>query len=121
MDEQLYKEIILDVYRNPLHKGSLDRFDVEKKGFNPLCGDDMYVQIAFDGEKIKEIAWFGSGCAISQAAASVVADDVIGKSVDTVFAMSEKDVYELLGFEVSYTRTKCAMLALTTIQSALKK
>lgn len=121
MDEQLYKDIILDIYRNPMHKGSLEIFDAEEKGYNPLCGDDMHVQIAFDGEGIKDIAWFGSGCAISQAAASVVTDDIVGKTKQEVLMMNEKNVHELLGFDVSYTRAKCAMLALATIQTALKK
>ncbi len=121
MDEQLYKETILELYRHPMYKGSLDEFDVEEKGYNPLCGDDMHVQLKLNGDKITEIAWFGAGCAISQSAASLVAEGIDGKTKTEVLAMDEKSIYELFGFEITYTRIKCAMLALTTIQDALKK
>lgn len=119
MQEELYKQFILDLYRNPLNKKVLDDFDIEKRGLNPLCGDDITVRVKFDNEKIKEIGWQGDGCAISQAAMSLLSDEMIGKNKEEIEKITDQDIYELLGIEISYTRKKCATLGLDTIKKSL--
>ena len=121
MQKELYKQFILDLYRNPLNKKELEDFDMEERGLNPLCGDDITVRIKFDNDKIKEIGWQGDGCAISQAAVSLLSDELVGKSSGEVEKMTEQDIYELLGIEISYTRKKCANLGLDTIKKSLSQ
>lgn len=122
MQEELYKQFILDLYRNPLNKKELENFDLEERGLNPLCGDDITVRIKLDNNnKIKEIGWQGDGCAISQAAVSLLTDEMVGKSRVEIENMAKKDIYNLLGIEISYTRKKCANLGLSTIKKAINK
>lgn len=119
-DDNLYKEFILDLYRNPLNKKKLEDFDVEHKELNPLCGDEISIQIKFDKDKVVDIGHQGDGCAISQAVVSLLTDEVKGKTKKQILRLTEKDIYDLLGIEeVIYTRKKCALLGLKTIQKAI--
>ncbi len=121
LQDNLYKEIILELNRHPLNKKVLSDFDVEVHEVNPVCGDDMTVQMKFDDDgHVIDIGFQGVGCAISQAAASVVTDEVKGKDGTSIDKMSLKDVTELLGTDIIPTRVQCALLALKTIQKALK-
>lgn len=118
----MYKEIILELNRNPLNKQKLEDFDVHSRELNPLCGDDISVWIKFDEKNVVDnIGFEGHGCAISQAAMSLLTDAIKGKSREELMKMSASDIYELLGFEVVYTRQKCALLGLQAVQHALKK
>lgn len=115
--DTLYKEIILELNRHPLNKKVLADFDVEAHEVNPVCGDDMTVQIKFDAEgNVHDIGFQGVGCAISQAAASVVTDEVKSKNKALIAQMGIEEVTELLGTEIIPTRVQCALLALKTIQ-----
>lgn len=115
-NDNLYKEFILELYRHPRNKKVLADFDVQGKGYNAGCGDQYEVYLKFDDSKIADIGHTGDGCAISQAALSLITDEVKGKTKEEVLKMTEADVLTMLGIDISYTRKKCALLGLQTIQ-----
>ena len=119
MDDQLYREYILEHYKRPHNWGELEHPDLEAEDLNPLCGDQLKVQMAVDGDgRIAEIAFSGHGCAISQAAASMISDEVKGMQVQDLLRLDREAILELLGIDISATRMKCAMLALKVLKSA---
>ena len=118
--DSLYKEFILDLYRNPLNQDIPNDHDIEIRGHNPSCGDDFTLYIKLSDGNIDSIAFRGEGCAISTAAFSLITDEVKGKSKDEVHAISEPQMIGLLGIRISHTRSKCAHLGLRTIQQAMK-
>ena len=119
--DQMYREVILDHYKNPRGHGVLEGADAEAEGQNPLCGDEVAIYVAFaeDGETIDEVKFSGRGCAISQASASLLTDEIKGKDVQDAESLTPDNVLELLGIEVSPARLKCALLSLDTLQHAL--
>jgi nitrogen fixation NifU-like protein len=119
IDEQLYREYILEHYKRPHNWGELEHADLEAQDLNPLCGDELKVQLAIDHDgAITDIAFSGHGCAISQAAASMISDEVKGMQVEDLLALDREAILELLGIDISATRMKCAMLALKVLKSA---
>ena len=119
MDDELYREYILEHYKRPHNWGSLDSPDLEAHDLNPLCGDELTVQLALDDEqRIAEIRFNGHGCAISQASASMISDEVIGMPVGDLMKLDRSSVLELLGIDISATRMKCAMLSLKVLKAA---
>ncbi|HET9074138.1 MAG TPA: SUF system NifU family Fe-S cluster assembly protein [Solirubrobacteraceae bacterium] len=119
MDDQLYREYILEHYKRPHHHGTLERFDMEAHDLNPLCGDEITFQLALgeDG-RVADVAFDGHGCAISQASASMLSDELIGKTPDELMALDRETILELLGIDISATRMKCAMLSLKVVKAA---
>ncbi|MEJ7656348.1 MAG: iron-sulfur cluster assembly scaffold protein [Thermoleophilaceae bacterium] len=118
MDE-LYRDYILDHYKNPRNFGELETHDLEWHDHNPLCGDELGVHLIVDEEgRIAELRFHGQGCAISQAAASISSEELIGMRVDEIPELSADWVLDQLGIPVSPTRRKCALLSLKVMRGA---
>ncbi len=119
--DQLYREVILDHYKNPRGHGVMEDADVEAEGQNPLCGDEVQIQLAFDGDTISDVKFAGRGCAISQAATSMLTEMVKGRKAGEVAAMPKEELLEEIGIPLTPVRLKCAILGLTTLKLALHK
>ena len=113
----IYREIILDYYRNPRNYGKIDSPDITIKDSNPLCGDEIEINVKFDGDKIKDVKFTGKGCAISQASASMLTEMIMGKSLEDVKRVGKEDILESLGLpNLGPARIKCALLSLKTLK-----
>ncbi|HEV2773338.1 MAG TPA: iron-sulfur cluster assembly scaffold protein [Thermoleophilaceae bacterium] len=118
MDE-LYRDYILDHYKNPRNFGELEPHDLEFHDHNPLCGDELGVHLIVDSDgRITELRFHGQGCAISQAAASITSEELIGMPVAEVPGLSADWVLDQLGIDISPTRRKCALLSLKVMRGA---
>jgi nitrogen fixation protein NifU and related proteins len=121
--ENLYREVILDHYKNPRGHGVIEHADAEAEGQNPLCGDDVSIYVAFgeDGETIDEVKFSGRGCAISQAATSMLMEMTKGRTAEQVASLDKDELLAEIGVPLTPVRLKCAMLGLTTLKVALHK
>ncbi|HXZ90523.1 MAG TPA: SUF system NifU family Fe-S cluster assembly protein [Candidatus Dormibacteraeota bacterium] len=119
MSSDIYKDIILDYYRNPRNFGDLQEPDVRAKDSNPLCGDIIEMQLKIGDGKIEDIRFKGKGCAISQASASMLTELVKGKTLAEVKAMGKPDILQMLGIDPGATRIKCALLGLKVLKLAV--
>ncbi|HLE98918.1 MAG TPA: SUF system NifU family Fe-S cluster assembly protein [Gaiellaceae bacterium] len=120
--EQLYRELILDHYKNPRNHGLLDPADARAEGQNPLCGDEVSVSVRLgEGGVIDEVGFEGRGCAISQAATSMLTDLVKGRTAEDVAAMPKEELLDELGIPLTPVRLKCAILGLGVLKLALHK
>jgi nitrogen fixation NifU-like protein len=120
MMDDLYRELIIDRYKNPLFRGTLDPHDISFEDDNPLCGDHIRIDLRVNGEgRVYEVAFDGHGCAISQASADLLAESIIGKSLDEVKKLTKQDLLELLGIELGPVRLKCALLSLKVLKAGV--
>ena len=118
--DDLYRDYILEHYRRPHNFGQLEGATASQEGANPLCGDRITMQLRVRGGVIDGVGFTGRGCAISQASASLLTDEIKGKDVGAANAMTSGGVLELLGIEISPARMKCALLSLETMHGALE-
>jgi nitrogen fixation NifU-like protein len=117
--DSIYREIILDHYQNPRNRGTLDPNDFTYEDNNPLCGDEIRIDVRVKDDNVDEVAFSGQGCAISQASASILMELVEGKSVDEVKKIDKEELLEELGIELSPARLKCALLSLKVLKAGL--
>jgi nitrogen fixation protein NifU and related proteins len=121
--ESLYREVILDHYKNPRGHGVIEDADAEAEGQNPLCGDEVSIYVAFgeDGQTIDDVKFSGRGCAISQAATSMLMEMTKGRTAQQVASLDKEELLAEIGVPLTPVRLKCAMLGLTTLKVALHK
>ena len=117
--DDLYRDEILEHYRRPHNFGTLPEPDAAYEGTNPLCGDRITMMLAIDDDRVSDVAFTGRGCAISQASASLLTDQIRGRSLASLAHLEGRDVLDLLGIEISPARLKCALLSLDTLHHAL--
>ena len=123
MAEDLYREVILDHYKNPRGHGVIENADAEAEGMNPLCGDEVsiYVEFADDGETIDDVKFSGRGCAISQASTSMLMEMVKGRKAQEIAELPKEALLEEIGIPLTPIRLKCALLGLGVLKVALHR
>ena len=117
--EEMYREEIMDHYQNPRNFGHMTGADISYHDYNPVCGDDVTVQLKMENSTVKEAMFIGKGCAISQAAASMLTEEIAGKSVRDIVSMKSDDMLRLLNINPGPVRIKCALLALRAVQKGI--
>jgi len=116
--DSLYQEVILDHYRNPRNKGRLDPTDISYEDDNPLCGDRIHLDLRLDEDgRVAEVAWDGHGCAISMASASMLSEEIQGKTLEDLRQLGKDDILEMLGIELGRVRLQCALLSLKVLKA----
>ena len=121
--DQMYREVILDHYKNPRGHGLIDGADAQAEGENPLCGDEVTISVRFgaDGETIEDVGFEGRGCAISQAATSMLTELVKGRTADEVAVLPKEELLDEIGIPLTPIRLKCAILGLGVLKVALHR
>ncbi len=116
--DDFYRDYILDHYRNPRNFGHLADYDANAEDVNPLCGDEIRMELKVDDGVVSDVRFSGKGCAISQASASMLTDSIKGMKLEDVARRDKESVLENVGIGISPTRMKCAMLGLRVLKSA---
>ena len=119
--EGMYRENIIDHYKHPHNHGTIKNPDIKFTENNPLCGDVVTVTLKLTDRKVDDIKFLGHGCAISQAATSMLTDEIKGKTLEQAKKTNREDVVNMLGIEIGIVRTKCAVLGLIAIKEGIKK
>jgi nitrogen fixation NifU-like protein len=115
--EDLYREVILDHYQNPRNYGTLEPADISYEEDNPVCGDHIRLDLRLQDGRVKDVRFSGHGCAISQASASMLTEEIQGKTLDELKAFSKDDLLGLLGIPLGPVRIKCALLSLKVLKA----
>jgi nitrogen fixation NifU-like protein len=123
MADDMYREVILDHYKNPRGHGVIEDADAQAEGLNPLCGDEVTIYVHFDedGQTIDEVKFSGRGCAISQASTSMLMEIVKGRKADEIAALPKEELLEEIGIPLTPIRLKCALLGLGVLKVALHR
>ncbi len=117
--DQLYRELILDHYQHPHNHGTIEGADISYEDSNPLCGDKVRIDIKVRDGIVEDVKFSGRGCAISQASASMLTDEIKGKSLEEIKQLDKQTVFDLIGIPLSPTRVKCALLPLKAIKGGI--
>jgi len=117
--DDLYREYIVDHYRNPRNFGKLDNPDISYAEDNPVCGDHIQIDLMVDDGQITDVRFSGHGCAISQASASMLTEELVGMSLEDAKQISKEDILEMLGIQLGPVRVKCALLSLKVLKAGL--
>lgn len=118
--DDLYRELIIDRYKNPLYRGELNPHDISFEDENPLCGDHIRIDLRVDESgRIQEALFSGHGCAISQASADLLLESIQDKSLDEVKELSKEDILDMLGLQLGPVRLKCALLSLKVLKAGV--
>lgn len=118
--DDFYRDLIIDRYQHPHHRGTLDPHDITFQDSNPLCGDEIRIDLRVDGDgRVSEVAFSGQGCAISMASADLLLELIQGKTLEEIQAISKEDILEMLGIELGPVRLKCALLSLKVLKAGV--
>ena len=118
--DDLYREVIIEHYKNPAFRGRLNPKDISFEDSNPLCGDHIIIDLKVDeNNKVADARFDGHGCAISQASADLLLESIIGKSIDDVKALNKQTILDLLGIDLGPVRLKCALLSLKVLKAGV--
>jgi len=117
MDEDLYKENILDHYKNPRNYGEIENPDISYFDTNPLCGDELQLQIKVKDGKAEDVKFKGKGCSISQASASILTEMILGQDMEEVKKIGKKEILDAVGLQLGPSRIKCALLSLKVLKA----
>ncbi len=118
--DDLYREVIIEHYKNPIHRGKLDPHDIAFADNNPLCGDHIEINLRLDENgNVKEALFDGHGCAISQASADLLMEFIIGKPLEEVKKLNKNSILEMLGIDLGPVRLKCALLSLKVLKAGV--
>ena len=117
--ESMYQENILDHYKSPKNFGKIENPSVHHHEYNPLCGDEIELFLVIKDKKVVDVKFKGHGCAISQASASMLTEEIKGKNIEELKKMTKENILELLGISLSPVRLKCALLSLDTLKNSI--
>jgi len=120
-DLELYQENVLDYYKHPRNKEILEGYTHTARKLNPLCGDELTIYLKIKNRVVERATFQGKGCAISQAAISMLTEKIIGMSIESICHLGKEDILNLLGIPITYTREKCAVLSLQVLQESLSE
>lgn len=117
--DDLYREVIIEHYKNPSYRGHLDPHDIQFADNNPLCGDHIEITLQTEDGKVKDARFDGHGCAISQASADLLMESIVGKPLEEVKNLGKQDILDMLGIELGPVRLKCALLSLKVLKAGV--
>jgi nitrogen fixation NifU-like protein len=118
--DDFYRELIIERYKSPHYRGSLDPNDISYEDDNPACGDHIQIDVRLDDNQVvTEAVFSGEGCAISQASADLLLESIIGKNLDDIKDLSKEDILDMLGIELGPVRLKCALLPLKVLKAGV--
>lgn len=116
----MYQENILEHYKAPHNHGRIENPTTHNHAYNPLCGDEIDLYLIIENNTIKDVKFYGRGCAISQSSASMLTDRIKGKRLDEIRNITKEEILEMIGIPLSAVRLKCALLSLDTLRSSIK-
>ena len=119
-EDEIYRENILDHFKNPHNFGKLKNCDINSKEFNPTCGDEVEIFAKINDDKISDVRFFGKGCAISQASASMLTDKIKNMPIEEINKLTKEDIISMLGIDLGVVRQRCGLLCLKTLHKGLE-